>query len=602
MDDDSAPHVPTSGIPALTEILVALTRNFLQRIARNDRRKKHGPLSEEDWDADTDHPLRGVLRWLVPHTGMSEAELLEASKANFAGYFTIVDRCKKCDVDGTTTRLWRKLQDEFADVMGRIFPKSSAAEKRERLMAKAEERTKRLNSLGFHRGNPEFDNWETEVYPTSVTVDGVLEFIDKLLAELSDEVSSEFAQRLAAELTHGKDSLAPVQFVDDSWAMITLLHAKGLVTELPKRPPRKKLKSWTGVQSELRRLRGVLAAAGQVHHDEGATKRVSRLNEEAESGSKIFISYRRKLDRTTAHRIYDHLKARFGRDSLFMDVETIPVGADFRQRLSDAVAQCSVLLAVIGNRWVTVRHKRTRRLEDPDDFVRIEIEAALARTIPVIPVLLDQVPMPKSKDLPSPLQELANRHAARVDTGVDFDTHMNRLIRELDLILGRSKFFGESVTTQIEPSKETREIARRGLAVGGEAMLDVVKRRLLELAEECPVSTMLRDEADRWRDEVAAALKVMLGDACALAFKAECNFSNNRPIEKVRRVLGAGKSWLKAKALVLHESELAAPPVLRNGSLAESQPTEAGTFPPSAMSDSRNTAATSPAKTGASGR
>src|SRR5947209_6983867 len=106
---------------------------------------------------------------------------------------------------------------------------------------------------------------------------------------------------------------------------------------------------------------------------------------------KIFISYRREDSTLFTGRIHDRLAPHFGRDCVFMDMDAIPFGVDFRKHLTDAVAGCDVLLAIIGDKWLTVSQNGQRRLDDPRDFVRIEIETALMRGIPVIPVLLDRV-------------------------------------------------------------------------------------------------------------------------------------------------------------------------------------------------------------------
>ena len=146
---------------------------------------------------------------------------------------------------------------------------------------------------------------------------------------------------------------------------------------------------------------------------------------------KIFISYRRDDSIVFAGRICDRLAAHFGKDSVFMDVDSIPFGVDFRQHLTDAVSGCDVFLALIGEAWLTVNQNGQCRLDDPRDFVRIEIEAALARGISVIPVLLGKATMPREEELPSGMAALAYRNAANIDAGRDFHSHMDRLIRGL---------------------------------------------------------------------------------------------------------------------------------------------------------------------------
>jgi hypothetical protein len=105
--------------------------------------------------------------------------------------------------------------------------------------------------------------------------------------------------------------------------------------------------------------------------------------------SKIFLSYRRQDSAGITGRISDRLRVHFGNDAVFMDIDNIPFGVDFREHIAAEVGQCDVALAVIGPRW-SGKTKASRRIDDPKDFVRIEIESALQRGIPVIPVLIDQ--------------------------------------------------------------------------------------------------------------------------------------------------------------------------------------------------------------------
>jgi class 3 adenylate cyclase len=154
---------------------------------------------------------------------------------------------------------------------------------------------------------------------------------------------------------------------------------------------------------------------------------------------KLFISYRREDTLPIAGRVDDRLKMAYGRASVFRDIDTIPPGVDFRQHLIDAVSQCNVVLVLIGSRWLDVSHGGQRRLDNPGDFVRIEIEAALARDIPVVPVLVDGAVMPREQDLPPSLGALAYRNAVKVDSGVDFHHHMDRLTRGLDVLWAASR-------------------------------------------------------------------------------------------------------------------------------------------------------------------
>ena len=103
----------------------------------------------------------------------------------------------------------------------------------------------------------------------------------------------------------------------------------------------------------------------------------------------IFVSYRREDTEHAADRIYDMLVERFGKSETFKDVDSIPLGPDFRETLAHAINRCDVLLALIGDRWLSVRGPTgARRLDDEDDFVRIEIEVALSSGKTVIPLLV----------------------------------------------------------------------------------------------------------------------------------------------------------------------------------------------------------------------
>src|SRR5215813_10791196 len=126
----------------------------------------------------------------------------------------------------------------------------------------------------------------------------------------------------------------------------------------------------------------------------------------------IFINYRREDSTATAGRLHDRLGQSFGRKSLFMDVDHIPPGVDFVTHLNNQVAACDVFLAIIGPNWLNVANEKgDRRLDAADDFVAIEIAAALARNIRVIPVLVDGARMPKVGELPKPLKPLVRRQA-----------------------------------------------------------------------------------------------------------------------------------------------------------------------------------------------
>lgn len=148
----------------------------------------------------------------------------------------------------------------------------------------------------------------------------------------------------------------------------------------------------------------------------------------------IAISYRREDSSPAAGRLYDRLLAEFGPGNVFMDFDSIDYGVDFRKKIQQTLEQAQVVIAVIGPAWMGQRGKK-RRINEPTDFVRIEIAHALARDIPVIPVLLDKTPMPREEALPEEIRGLVYRQALVLDTGVDFHHHANRLIKALRKIV-----------------------------------------------------------------------------------------------------------------------------------------------------------------------
>jgi hypothetical protein len=153
----------------------------------------------------------------------------------------------------------------------------------------------------------------------------------------------------------------------------------------------------------------------------------------------IFINYRRDDAPGVAGRLYDHLARKFTRGRLFIDVDAIKPGLDFVKQLDTQVSQCDALLAVIGPHWLTATdNKGKRRLDDPHDYVRIEIASALKRDIPVIPVLIDGAEMPAEADLPEDLAPLARRHALEL-RHTRFASDADAIVSALHTVLPETK-------------------------------------------------------------------------------------------------------------------------------------------------------------------
>ena len=177
---------------------------------------------------------------------------------------------------------------------------------------------------------------------------------------------------------------------------------------------------------------------------------------------KCFLSYRRQdlIAAGIIGRIFDRLEDCLGKGNVFMDVDSIAPGADFRKVIDHAVGQADVLLVMIGTQWTELMRQRK---PDRDDFVRIEIEAAFNRGIPVVPVLIGASSMPSIGDLPESLNQLPYLNAAEVDPGKHFNSNIGRLVQELENHY--PKVVEESVrlkdTTRDAPVKGARDVGIR---------------------------------------------------------------------------------------------------------------------------------------------
>ncbi len=172
---------------------------------------------------------------------------------------------------------------------------------------------------------------------------------------------------------------------------------------------------------------------------------------------RILINYRRVDSLGSAGRIYDRLAEHFSHKQVFMDVDAIEPGADFVEVIERAVTDCDAFVAVIGSDWVTVTDDEgQRRLDNPDDFVRLEIAAALKRGIRVIPVLVEGAAMPRSIDLPDELKPLVRRNAIEI-SHTRFNIDAERLIRAIERVFeqmdDKRKAAGEAEGVAAEKAK-----------------------------------------------------------------------------------------------------------------------------------------------------
>ncbi|MCA9912858.1 MAG: TIR domain-containing protein [Anaerolineae bacterium] len=147
---------------------------------------------------------------------------------------------------------------------------------------------------------------------------------------------------------------------------------------------------------------------------------------------RLFLSYRR-LDSIFTDLIYYKLLEKFNANRIFRDVESIDMGSDFREAIRDAITETDCMLVIIGPEWISTTDEDGKpRLHKSLDYVRFEVEDALRRDKPIIPVLLNDTPMPTADQLPVDMIPLASKNAIRVRQGQDFAEDMKRLVASVE--------------------------------------------------------------------------------------------------------------------------------------------------------------------------
>ena len=198
--------------------------------------------------------------------------------------------------------------------------------------------------------------------------------------------------------------------------------------------------------------------------------------------SAIFISYRREDSEDSARALYESLLPQFGKDRLFMDVEAIALGSDFRQAVESSLSSCGVLLAMIGPAWLDAKApddtSGKRRLDNPGDYVRQEIATALKKGagLPVIPVLVRGAAMPNADQLPDDLKDLAYRNALTL-SHLNWDGNVNKLVEAIRPHVGEPESRAHlPMTKSVVTSGEVRTGGglNKGLVIGIVAVLVVL--------------------------------------------------------------------------------------------------------------------------------
>ena len=216
----------------------------------------------------------------------------------------------------------------------------------------------------------------------------------------------------------------------------------------------------------------------RLQHGEAGVMAEKRL----QTPGRIFINYRREDTAYAAVWLFDRLSERFGDEEIFKDVDSIELGDDFVEKITAAVASCDVFLLLIGDRWLTVTTPAgVPRLRAPDDFVRLEIEAALERDIPVIPILVDGAEMPGTDRLPSSIASLSRRQALELSPS-RFDIDVGRLLGALGRMLA---------DVRTEHSSESPSVS---LTRGGEPAANITNSVSAELGTASPADVPTRHE------------------------------------------------------------------------------------------------------------
>ncbi|MGZ8485928.1 MAG: toll/interleukin-1 receptor domain-containing protein [Candidatus Binatia bacterium] len=268
----------------------------------------------------------------------------------------------------------------------------------------------------------------------------------------------------------------------------------------------------------------------------------------------VFISYRREDSEGQARALFQDLVARLGRDSVFMDVDSIGLGRDFRAVLQERLATCDVMLALIGRDWVDGKDKSgRRRLDIPGDFVRMEISAALKRNIPVTPLLIHGAQMPTAEQLPEGLSDLAYRNGFELSHN-RWESDVQELVKRLGLVTRNDTPPGAKTGA----AAPTRQAAKKPwFAIAGASVIAVAVGGFLYY-QKTPRETLKTEKADP---------------------SAGANTAANKPIadaESANPLVAAGKGKLLGDAPKAGGSSLSMAKNLLDASLTEKKNASSG--------------------------
>jgi hypothetical protein len=227
------------------------------------------------------------------------------------------------------------------------------------------------------------------------------------------------------------------------------------------------------------------------------------------AAGRIFISYRREETAYAAGWLFNRLADHFGRGQVFKDVDSIELGDDFVQVITNAVGSTNVLLALIGDQWLAITDDQGKpRLDNPDDFVRLEIEAALSREVRVIPILVEGAAMPRADELPPSLAPLARRQALELSPSrFDFDT--SRLLKVLDKTLAEERKPQDETASTTAPPVRAADADTTGV--------QAPEQREEASRDRTPIVPPRPHAPPGWRRLLSARPRILIGVGVGLA-------------------------------------------------------------------------------------
>jgi hypothetical protein len=241
------------------------------------------------------------------------------------------------------------------------------------------------------------------------------------------------------------------------------------------------------------------------------------------NNTKVFINYRREDTAPYAGRLYDRLITHFGEDQVFIDIDHIRPGEDFVDAINAKVGACDVAIVLIGPQWLDVEDAfGERRLDQTEDFVRMEISAALERNIQTIPVLVGGARMPRRQELPEQIATLARKNAIELSE-TRFHSDVDRLIRAIDqfaLAEGKTpRADADSLTRRISGLEANRQTVENARPYGRNLFRNIKLRRKSIAVGLGVVMIVLATiwGANRLRKHLGAKGRIDLGETKELA-------------------------------------------------------------------------------------